>query len=149
MQALGGALPLGSGPPGCLPFAPNVAGSAPPASGGGTGTSGGVSWGQMTHVTLPTSTESPPLLAHGSRLGAGVDGNLLLPPEGLPDPGDLPAMLLDTDLQAAAAVWDEGQRHQLPGGPEGQLELAEGVAGLEGLLERRQQRRRQPSMRLR
>ena len=128
---------------------------------GGPGTSGGMSLGQMTHVTLPTSTDSPPLLSHNSRSAGEPDQHHFLMGG---EPGDhtgLPAMLLDTDMHAAAAVWDDGQRQFLNGhghqqghgvqhghGMHHRLEAA--FEHLEGEgAERRQSRRRQPSSRLR
>lgn len=137
-----------------------AAGMCGPADGSGAGTiapgtSGGMSWGQMTHVTLPHSAESPPLLSHTSRTGATAAdaGQFLM----VGDPGDLgplPSMLLDTDLQAAAAVWDDGMHRPRKHAPNGHLEHASGLD--EGLFDQhegeehgRLQRRRQPSSRLR
>ena len=149
--------PLAHGPDGGLALCGPSRSAPGAASGGGTpcaGTSGAMSWGQMTHVTLPASTESPPpLLSNSSRLagGAGDPQFLLQPPgedAGTP-PGGLPPMLLDTDLQAAAAVWDDGHKHMLHGSDENGLDGGLGLGAVGEGAERRQQRRRQPPSRLR
>ncbi|KAK9811053.1 hypothetical protein WJX73_009444 [Symbiochloris irregularis] len=132
---------------------PNLSAPAGPSSAqGGPGTSGALSWGQMTHVTVPASTDSPPpLLSHAGRIGAVGDLNtepaFLLPTGDLAaERGGLPNMLLDTDLHAAAAVWDTGvlHNHLLEG-----VEVKEGDPLSEEGLDRRPPppRKRQPSSR--
>ena len=72
----------------------------------------GSSWHQeATPGVVPGLRGSPPLLPSG----APHDQQFLLGEEN--GDGPLPGLLLDTDLQAAAAVWDEGPKAGLLGPP--------------------------------